>query len=170
MKIKPYVLGILAIAAGILCESRTLAQDAPFPEASQDVILWSARSCYAEALWSEADCSALLHVIRKRSAKSRWPFLKMLKAYSVKNWMTTSLVAHKLRLGVNRDQDRSWNRHWEQLVTYVVDVLEDRVTDPCPRADHWAAKYYRPKSPMRRVSCEQATDNQFWASIALNRM
>lgn len=169
MSIKPFVLGLLAVAAGVFT-SVTQAQEAPFPEPSQAVILWSARSCYAEALWSEADCSALLHVIRKRSAKSGWPFLKMLRAYSVKNWMKSALSAHTLRLGSNSDRDPSWNKRWEHLVAYVVDVLQDRVADPCPRADHWAAAWYEPKSPMRKVRCLLKTDNQFWVSVSSNRM
>jgi hypothetical protein len=159
----------MAIVSGVLAETAH-AQERSWPEANHDTILWSARSCYAEALWSEADCSALLHVIRKRATKAGWPFLKMLKAYSVTNWMKSALAAHKLRLGANQDKDQAWNKKWQQLVTYVVDVLQDRVNDPCPKADHWAAAWYSPKSPMRKVRCMVPTDNQFWVSIRSNRM
>ena len=166
--VRTFVCGLMAVAAGIFA-SPALAEDT-FPEASHAVILWSARSCYAEATFSEADCAALLHVIRKRAAKFNWPFLKMLKAYSVKNWITSGhgKEANRLRLGVNSGKglDASWNTNWRKLVMHVVDVLNGRVQDPCPVADHWAAAHYSPKSPMRRVRCEVPTSNQFWVTVA----
>lgn len=164
--LKSFVLGLVGITAGLVCAPKTAAQEL-FPEASQAVILWSARSCYAEATWAEADCSALLHVIRKRATKTGWSFLRMLRAYSVKNWIQSGhgVRANQLKLGFNKGLDKDWNYRWQQLVTHVVDVLNGRVADPCPIADHWAAIYYAPKSPMRRVACAQPMANQFWVSL-----
>lgn len=166
---RAFVLGLVAVTSGLVCEAKAAAQE-EFPEASQAVVLWSARSCYAEATFSEADCSALLHVIRKRSAKFGWSFLKMLKAYSVKNWIQSGhgQQANRLRLGVNTGKgfDKTWNESWRKLVMHVVDVINGRVQDPCPVADHWAALHYAPKSPMRRVQCESPTANQFWVTVA----
>lgn len=144
------------------------AQESEFPVPTLSVVLWSARSCYAEATWSEADCSALLHVIRKRSSKAGWSFIKMLQAYSVKNWIQSGhgKEALALQLGNNRGRSLTWNLRWEKLVMHVVDVLRERTTDPCPTANHWAAKYYRPRSPMRRVSCDVETANAFWVAVA----
>lgn len=158
-------LSLSAIAASILAPLKASANE--FPAASQEVIVWSARSCYAEATWSQADCAALLHVIAKRANKYRWSFLKMLKAYSVKNWVQSDhgKVARTLRLGANPRQDERWNSNWFDLVTHVVDVLQGRVVDPCPTADHWAAKYYHPRTPMRRVRCQASMANAFYAEI-----
>jgi hypothetical protein len=165
---RPFVIGLVTLVVGVLSAPVARAQES-FPEATQATVLWSARSCYAEATWSEIDCAALLHVIRKRAARFKWPFLKMLRAYSVKNWVHGhGKQATELRLGVNngRGLDKTWNERWFQLVSHVVDVLNGRVQDPCPSADHWAAANYSPKSPMRRVKCELPTANQFWVAVA----
>jgi hypothetical protein len=142
------------------------AQESEFPAPTLSVILWSARSCYAEATWSQADCTALLHVIRKRALTAGWSFIRMLKAYSVKNWVQSEhgQQALALELGTNKGQSASWNSSWQKLVMHVVDVLRGRTSDPCPTANHWAAKYYQPKSPMRRVACEVETANAFWVA------
>ena len=163
--IKPLVLGLMAITAALI--SLPARAQEGFPEASPEVVLWSARACYAEAAFSTADCSALLHVIRKRAARFKWPFLKMLKQYSVVNWVK-STRGHKtsaLMLCENRDQTRKWNENWRQLVNHVVAVLGDNVSDPCPHADHWAAQWYIPRSPMRRVQCTVKVANAFWRSV-----
>lgn len=156
----------MAITAELICLPVS-AQDG-FPSPSPDIIVWSARACYAEATWSIADCSALLHVIRKRATKYKWPFLKMLKRYSVVNWRnsTRGLKTSALTLASNKHQSEKWNQNWRQLVNHVVAVLEDNVTDPCPRADHWAAPSYVPKSPMRRVRCSEKVANAFWRSVS----
>ena len=168
--LRTFVCGCLAVAAGVLlCCAPVRAEEETesFPEATQATILWSARSCYAEATWSETDCAALLHVIRKRAARFKWPFLKMLRAYSVKNWINGhGKQAGQLKLGVNTGLDKAWNESWHKLVLHVVDVLNGRVQDPCPVADHWAAMTYAPRSPMRRVRCELPTANQFWVTVA----
>lgn len=142
------------------------AQDG-FPPASPELIVWSARACYAEATWSFADCSALLHVIRKRAAKANWPFLKMLKKYSVDNWVQSKhgQSARYLKLAGNKNQSDKWNQNWQELVRHVTAIFSHSVDDPCPRADHWAADYYTPKSPMRRVRCTEKLANVFWVSV-----
>ncbi|HKU44272.1 MAG TPA: hypothetical protein VJR89_39200 [Polyangiales bacterium] len=130
------------------------------------MVLWSARSCYAEATWSHADCTALLHVIRKRAQRANWSFLKMLKAYSVSNWLHSAhgKRAARLKLAHDKSQSAQWNEKWRALVDHVIAVLNDGVSDPCPRADHWAAEYYVPRSPMRRVQCTEKVANAFWVS------
>jgi hypothetical protein len=164
--IKPAVLGLMAITAELLCSLPVEAQEG-FPNPSPEIVVWSARACYAEATWSITDCSALLHVIRKRAAKFNWPFLKMLKRYSVVNWLKSAKghATSALTLSNNKNQSAEWNRNWEQLVSHVVAVLGDSVSDPCPRADHWAAPYYVPRSPMRRVQCAAKVANAFWRSV-----
>lgn len=114
-----------------------------------------------------ADCSALLHVIRKRATKYKWPFLKMLQRYSVVNWLKSArgMKTSALTLTNNKHQTEKWNANWQQLVDHVVAVLADNVTDPCPNADHWAAPTYVPRSPMRRVQCTQKVANAFWRSV-----
>jgi hypothetical protein len=163
--LRPAVLGLMAITANLLAVPAQ-AQDG-FPAASPEILVWSARSCYAEATWSITDCSALLHVIRKRAAKSHWPFLKMLKRYSVVNWLrgARGKQTGALKLTNNRSQTEKWNRNWQQLVSHVTAVFADSVSDPCPRADHWAATFYTPRSPMRRVQCTQKVENAFWISV-----
>ena len=163
--VRPAALGLMAITANLLALPAR-AQNG-FPPPSPEIVVWSARSCYAEATWSLADCTALLHVIRKRAARSNWPFLKMLKRYSVDNWLQSShgRRASTLKLTNNTTQTEAWNRLWEQLVEHVTAVLNDSVSDPCPRADHWAATYYVPRSPMRRVRCAQKVANAFWVSV-----
>jgi hypothetical protein len=163
--VRPMALGLMAITANLLALPAR-AQDG-FPVASPDVIVWSARACYAEATWSMTDCSALLHVIRKRAAKSHWSFLKMLKRYSVVNWLRGA-NGHRtgaLQLASNKNQTEKWNQNWQQLVSHVTAVFADTVSDPCPRADHWAAAWYTPRSPMRRVQCTQKVANAFWMSV-----
>jgi hypothetical protein len=164
--IKTYVLGLMAITANLL--PLPAHAQGGFPEASPEVIVWSARACYAEATWSFADCSALLHVIRKRATKSHWPFLKMLKRYSVDNWLRSAhgQQARTLKLASNKNRTERWNQNWQQLVSHVTDVFADKVSDPCPRADHWAATYFTPRSPMRRVQCTQRVENAFWVSVS----
>jgi hypothetical protein len=164
--IKPVVLGLMAIAAELICLPAR-AQEG-FPSPSAETITWSARACYAEATWSVADCSALLHVIRKRATRYKWPFLKMLKRYSVVNWVksTRGMQTGALTLSNNKHQTETWNQNWQQLVNHVVAVLADNVTDPCPSADHWAAPTYVPRSPMRRVRCTQKVANAFWRSVS----
>ena len=175
--LKPVVLGLMAITVDLVCQpahayahdgfpSASSVQDG-FPAASHEVLVWSARSCYAEATWSLADCTALLHVIRKRAQRANWSFLKMLKAYSVSNWLQSShgKRAVRLKLAHNADQSAKWNENWRALVEHVVEVLTDRASDPCPHADHWAAAYYVPKSPMRRVRCSEKVANVFWVSV-----
>jgi len=154
------------VLALVSCGRPVAAREAPFPAATNRVVLWSARSCYAEAAWSHDDCTALMHVIRKRSARSNWTYLRMLKAYSVKNWVQTQRgkTVLDLRLGSNIRRPSAWNQSWRLLVRHVWDVLDYRVEDPCPNADHWAAKYYQPKSPMRRVACDVETENAFWVT------
>jgi hypothetical protein len=163
--IKPYVLGLMAITANLL-PLPARAQDG-FPAPSPEIIVWSARACYAEATWSFADCSALLHVIRKRATKSHWPFLKMLKRYSVVNWLRsrTGKQTGTLTLESNKHQSERWNQNWQQLVSHVTDVFADKVSDPCPRADNWAATSFTPRVPMRRVQCKQRVENAFWVAI-----
>lgn len=163
--VRPAALGLMAIVANLL--ALPARAQTGFPPASPDVVVWSARACYAEATWSTSDCSALLHVIRKRAAKSHWSFLKMLKRYSAANWLrgergrqTASLI-----LANNRHQSERWNESWKQLVNHVTAVLTDTVNDPCPRADHWAAASYTPRSPMRRVQCTAKVANAFWMSV-----
>lgn len=148
------------------CGRPATAQEAPFPAATDRVILWSTRSCYAEAAWSRDDCTALMHVIRKRSTRFHWPYVRMLKAYSVENWGKTRRGKRilTLRLGTNPHRPAEWNESWRQLTEHVLDVLADRVQDPCPIADHWAAKHYQPKVPMRRVTCDVETANAFWVA------
>lgn len=157
---------LLVIVGCMACSRPVAAREAPFPAATDRVIIWSTRSCYAEATWSEPDCTALMHVIRKRSARARWPFVRMLKAYSVANWAKSQhgKSALGLRLGFNEHHSRGWNRRWRHLVRHVVDVLNYRAEDPCPNADHWAAKYYQPKSPMLPVTCDVETLNAFWVA------
>lgn len=163
--VKPFVLGLMAVTANLL-PLPARAQDG-FPPASPEIIVWSARACYAEATWSFADCSALLHVIRKRATKSNWPFLKMLKRYSVVNWLrgASGKQTGALKLASNKSQTERWNQNWQQLVSHVTAVFADKVSDPCPRADHWAASYFTPRSPMRRVQCNQKVANAFWVSV-----
>jgi hypothetical protein len=163
--IKPLVLGLMAITAALI--SLPVRAQEGFPEASPEIVLWSTRACYAEAAFSTADCSALLHVIRKRATRFKWPFLKMLKQYSVVNWVksTRGQKTSVLTLSDNKDQTRKWNENWRQLVNHVVAVLGDSVTDPCPHADHWAAQWYIPRSPMRRVQCTMKVANAFWRSV-----
>jgi hypothetical protein len=163
--LKPVVLGLMAITVDLVCQP-AYAQDG-FPPASEEVVLWSARSCYAEATWSFADCTALLHVIRKRSERTNWSFLKMLKQYSVSNWVQSDhgKRAARLKLSHDKRQSATWNANWRALVDHVVAVLNSSVTDPCPRADHWAAQYYSPRSPMRRVRCTETVANAFWVSV-----
>lgn len=164
--LKPVVLGLMAITFDLVCQP-AYAQDDGFPPASEEVISWSARSCYAEATWSHADCTALLHVIRKRAERANWSFLKMLKAYSVSNWLQSShgKRAVRLKLAHNPDQNSKWNQNWRALVDHVVAVLTDTMSDPCPNANHWAAAYYTPRSPMRRVRCTEKVANVFWVSV-----
>ncbi|HET6340050.1 MAG TPA: hypothetical protein VFG30_42870 [Polyangiales bacterium] len=163
--VKPVVLGLMAITADLICQP-VYAQEG-FPAPSPEIIVWSARACYAEATWSIADCTALLHVIRKRATKSNWPFLKMLKQYSASNWLKSrrGKQMSTLTLASNKNQTEQWNQNWRQLVSHVMAVLTDTVSDPCPRADHWAATYYVPKSPMRRVRCTEKVANAFWVSV-----
>jgi hypothetical protein len=165
--LKPVVLGLMAITVDLVCQPAHARAQESFPPASEEVILWSARSCYAEATWSLADCTALLHVIRKRSERANWSFLKMLKQYSVSNWLQSShgKRAARLKLADNPGQTTKWNQNWRALVDHVTAVLAHSVTDPCPRADHWAAVYYVPRSPMRRVRCTQKVANAFWVSV-----
>jgi hypothetical protein len=167
--VKTAVLGLLAITANLLALPAR-AQEG-FPPATPEIVTWSARSCYAEATWSISDCSALLHVIRKRAAKSHWSFLKMLKRYSVDNWLRSShgQQARTLKLAINKNQSERWNQNWQQLVSHVTAVLNDTVSDPCPNADHWAATYYTPKSRMRRVQCTEKVENAFWRSVSERR-
>jgi hypothetical protein len=163
--LKPVVLGLMAITVDLVCQP-AYAQDG-FPPISEEVIAWSARSCYAEATWSLSDCTALLHVIRKRADRANWTFLKMLKQYSVSNWLQSDhgKRAVRLKLAHNPDQSEKWNANWRVLVDHVTAVLADSVIDPCPRANHWAASYYVPRSPMRRVRCSEKVANVFWVSV-----
>ena len=163
--IKPFVLGLMAITAELV--SLPVAAQEGFPAPSPEIVVWSARACYAEAAWSTADCSALLHVIRKRATRFKWPFLKMLKQYSVVNWLKSSRgqKASALTLSDNKQESERWNQNWRQLVNHVVAVLGDNVSDPCPHADHWAAPWYIPRSPMRRVQCTMKVANAFWRSV-----
>jgi hypothetical protein len=163
--IKPVVLGLMAITVDLVCQP-AYAQEG-FPAPSPEIIVWSARACYAEATWSMADCTALLHVIRKRATRFNWPFLKMLKQYSASNWMRSRRGKQMgaLTLANNKHQTEQWNQNWEQLVSHVMAVFSENVSDPCPRADHWAAQTYVPRSPMRRVRCTQKVANAFWASV-----
>jgi len=163
--LRTFALGLMAIAANLLASP--LQAEERFPPASPEIIVWSARACYAEATWSVADCSALLHVIRKRASKSQWPFLKMLKRYSVNNWLkgTSGRRTGALSLASNQNQTERWNESWQQLVRHVIAVFSDSVSDPCPRADHWAAASHTPRSPMRRVRCTQKVENAFWVSV-----
>jgi len=96
--LKPVVLGLMAITVDLVCQPAYAKAQAGFPVVSEEVIVWSARSCYAEATWSLADCTALLHVIRKRAQRANWTFLKMLKQYSVSNWTQSSHGKRALRL------------------------------------------------------------------------
>jgi hypothetical protein len=163
--VKIAILGIMAITVNLV-SMPARAQDG-FPDPSPEIIVWSARACYAEATWSLADCSALLHVIRKRAAKANWPFLTMLKKYSIANWLQSKHGQHArtLKLTGDKHQTQKWNQNWQQLVSHVTAVFADNVTDPCPHADHWAATYYRPRVPMRRVQCTEKVTNAFWISV-----
>jgi hypothetical protein len=159
--VRAFVVGL----ALVLSLARPVsAKGGKFPPPTLSVVLWSARSCYAEATWSKPDCAALLHVIRKRTAGTSWSFLRMLEEYSVRNWVQSQhgQRALDLELGTNPLHSPAWNRRWQQLVKYVVNVLRDRAVDPCPEANHWAAQYYQPRSPMARVVCEVETLNAFW--------
>ena len=165
--IKPVVLGLMAITVDLVCQPVHAHAQAGFPAPSPEIVVWSARACYAEATWSFSDCSALLHVIRKRAKKFNWPFLKMLKRYSAANWVNSSRGRQTLSFTLDggKHQSERWQQNWQQLVSHVLAVFSDSVTDPCPSADHWAASYYVPRSPMRRVRCSEKVANAFWMSI-----
>jgi hypothetical protein len=90
----------------------------------------------------------------------------MLKQYSVVNWVHEANGRQTSRLKlVNKHKTDQWNRKWEELVSHVNAIFADSVTDPCPTADHWAATFYKPRSPMRRVKCSEKVANAFWVSI-----
>jgi hypothetical protein len=165
--IKPVVLGLMAITVDLVCVPMHAHAQESFPAPSAEIVVWSARACYAEATWSLSDCTALLHVIRKRANKFNWPFLKMLKRYSVVNWLNSSRGRQTLALTLdpNRNQSEHWQHNWLQLVAHVRAVFADSVTDPCPKADHWAAMSYVPRSPMRRVRCTEKVANAFWVTV-----
>lgn len=165
--VKPVVLGLMAITVDLICQPAYAHAQESFPPASSEVIVWSARACYAEATWSFADCTALLHVIRKRAQRANWTFLKMLKQYSVVNWSKSARgkeAAH-FKLDNNKNQTDKWNENWRALVAHVTAVFADTVSDPCPRADHWAAASFVPRVPMRRVRCSAKVENAFWVAI-----
>jgi hypothetical protein len=166
--IKPVVLGLMAITADLICQPVYAQAQEGFPPATPEIVVWSARACYAEASWSLADCTALLHVIRKRANRAGWPFLKMLKQYSVSNWLKSprGKLVTAYTLTTNKRESDRWNENWRQLVAHVTAVITDAVSDPCPRADHWAAQYYVPRSPMRRVRCSEKVANAFWMSVS----
>ena len=165
VQLKQFILGVLATAACCL-PSVTAAQENMFPEPTAERLTWSARACYVEATWSLHDCSALLHVIRKRATKYKWPFLKMLKAYSTRHWQgKKGKEAKTLTLASVKNKDVDWNRNWFKLTQFVKEVFDHNVQDPCPKADHWAAKYFPPTAPMKPARCSVKLDNAFYVSV-----
>lgn len=156
---------VLATTLALFC-GRVSAQDG-FPEPSKSVVLWSARACYVEAQWSKADCTAILHVIRKRSILTGWPFLKMLIAYSAirPGSSPTAREAFARRMNTTvSSMSKEWNEKWKELQEWVKLVIAPPryIIDPCPGAIHWAAKYYKPKEKLVRVDCQLEVANAFY--------
>ena len=163
---RAYIFALMATtcaALAIPCKAQKHTK-LHFPEPSADVVLLSAQACYVEATWSLDDCAALLHVIRKRSSKLG--FVEMLKRYSVANWTSKTVKEIKSASFVsNPDKPKPWNDSWFSLLEHVRNIFSGKISDPCPRAKHWAAPTFEPRSPMTRVFCSVNTKNFFWAEL-----
>jgi hypothetical protein len=163
---KPFVFALMATLTSALalpCQAQKRVQTT-FPEQTAGVVLLSAKACYIEATWSFDDCTALLHVIRKRATKMS--FVEMLHRYSVVNWRGKEASQMKsVKRASNPDKSYEWNKKWFELIEHVVLVLSGSKQDPCPSAKHWAAPSFIPRIPMQRVSCKQPTKNFFWREM-----
>lgn len=136
--------------------------------------LMAARACYVEATWSEADCAALLWVVRKRAERSGRTFVDTLLAYSALK--SDSRRVREVRSWTADDvpgQSASWNRRWAKLRTLAADVLAGRVQDPCSaRTVHWGGMslrgdHERAQRALRAgkwvlARCSQRTSNTFF--------
>lgn len=159
-KITLFVLVFVTCIGSMLMPPPAKAQ---FPQSSNEVLVWSVRACYAEAQFNVHDCTALLNVIRKRAHQAHWPYLKMLKRYSVVNWRKNhrgrEILSYKLS---QKSKSEEWNEQWSSLVSHVRNVFQDLVEDPCPTANHWGSPTDKPKGPMRRVACKVRMANIFY--------
>lgn len=105
-------------------------------------MIWAARVCYLESTFRLDDCRAILHVARKRAARSGQQWLDALRAYSVLERSQTPRAreVRALPWGDVEDKGTRWNEQWAQLRDLVVSFAAGSVPDPTPGATQWGSR------------------------------
>ena len=121
----------------------------------KDVALWLARSCVGEAGFSSGEtgeCSAILHVYRKRAKLTRFNLYQVVRRYSAaikkgphqkRDW-----VFHLNRKGT---KPKNWGNlkwkvykpRWIEILNLCDQFLKNEIPDPLPHADHYGGKMDR---------------------------
>lgn len=136
--------------------------------------LTAARACWLEASWSTDDCTAVLYVLMRRAQRAEVPVDVMAWRYTALRAATPRAeLARQLPDGDERIWSRAENRQWSALRAHARAVLEGRVINPCPGADHWGglaieADRLRALAAVkagrwRAVRCRRPTANAFYA-------
>ncbi len=159
-----------AAACWLLADGVRGQESAPSP-------LLLAQSCFVEANWSHADCTAIAFVIRARSKRAGSTFTEMLVAYSaIDADSPRATFARQLPDGDEPTWNARTNARWRQLRRHAAAVLTGNVRNPCVGARDWGARNL-PNDVRRAVNaieagrwrvvqCEAETANAFYAEVS----
>jgi len=138
-----------------------IAQRTFFPVITDENILFSAQMCYVESMFSDADCIAELHIIRKRSTKIG--FIPMIYKYSALD--ANNPRAREARTyiwGDIENKPKEWNKSWAKLRNLVVRVLSGSVSDTCHGAIHWGSVTDKQKQYQVPIRCSEKVHNIYY--------
>jgi hypothetical protein len=126
-------------------------------------VLQIAQTCFVEAGFRHADCTAIVFVVLRRAARARSTFTEMLWAYSALDADTARAAeVRAYPWGNVPGKLDGWNRHWAKLRAHVTRIAAGEVRDPCPGASHWGGRMDRPRGRMVPVRCSSRTENRFY--------
>lgn len=138
------LLLIILLFAGWGVPRCATAQDTP------DVALWLARSCVGESGWDThktGECSAIIHVYKKRSQITGWLIYKVARKYSAaikaRQGRPNPWVMYLDRLGTKPKKwpsQAKWDTHrahWLEILAWVDTFMANPTPDPLPNADHY---------------------------------
>lgn len=157
MKRTPQIVILLILTA--------LALAVPVRGHTADIdAVWLARSCVGEAGWSAwhtGECAAILHIYKKRAARTGETVTQMAKRYSAaikphsgrNNTWVLSLRADGKRPD-SWPRGAKWGRYsysWQMTLLVVELFLLGMVADPLPMAIHYGASFDVPAPGSVRI-------------------
>lgn len=171
---------ILIIVIILFFTSTTYAQ-VPDEQWDDNVRLWTARSVLGEVGWDRpGEFAAVLWVYANRASNSkRYTFYQMVKQYSAavkpgnrhRNPWLFNLSADKtyprgwpMKNGVGPQWSGLHDESWIRTLSFVDEWQSGKVTNPCPRANHFGGSIDRHRAEISRwarAKCDESGHKRF---------